>query len=257
MDTLKRTEWILTRRLLREQIPAWMLDCAVKWRWPSLSCQDNAKREGVPRPTLGRSAASADGYMSLVFPTKLIRNQIAHRIAYREAKERLHELERPEASSAEVDLVALLKQICKEKKIKRDTWLRGNHIDRSEFYVCKRAGWQPVEDEGWDRDGGENQGGDPPRRSRVRADQQCTCNNRDLALHPKPAVIRTDGGTTYKSRGIREQDRVNKLLDKLLFSNSLQEAIAERRVGSNKGLGGATCRKSMYGPQSVQRKFRG
>ena len=147
MDTLKRTEWILTRRLLREQIPAWMLDCAVKWRWPSLSCQDNAKREGVPRPTLGRSAASADGYMSLVFPTKLIRNQIAHRIAYREAKERLHELERPEASSAEVDLVALLKQICKEKKIKRDTWLRGNHIDRSEFYVCKRAGWQPVEDE--------------------------------------------------------------------------------------------------------------
>jgi hypothetical protein len=143
VDTLKRGGWILTRRLLREQIPAWMLDCAVRWqwRWPSLSCQDNAKREGVPSPTLGWSAPSADGYMSLVFPNarsvKLIRNQIAHRIAYREAKERLHE----------VTLHALLKQICQKKKSNIDDWLIDHHIDRSQYYVSKKAGGKPVESE--------------------------------------------------------------------------------------------------------------
>ena len=52
-----------------------------------------------------------------------------------------------ETRQQEVALHTLLKQICRKKKIKRDRWLRNNNIDRSQFYVCKRAGWKPVGDE--------------------------------------------------------------------------------------------------------------
>jgi hypothetical protein len=58
---------------------------------------------------------------------------------------RLHEPAYVEASGAEVALPALLKQICKKKEIKTDSWLRNNHIDRSQFYVWKHAGGKQVE----------------------------------------------------------------------------------------------------------------
>jgi hypothetical protein len=42
-------------------------------------------------------------------------------------------------------LPALLEQICEKKKIKTDSWLRNNHIARTQFYVWKHAGGEPVE----------------------------------------------------------------------------------------------------------------
>lgn len=121
-EGLNSAGWSLTHTLLWEQIPGWILDRAVEWRW---------------RPSLL--------FLDTHWTVELIRSTIAHRIAYWEAKARLHEPAYVEASSAEVALPALLKQICKKRKIKTDRWLRNNDIDRSQYYVWKHADGKPVE----------------------------------------------------------------------------------------------------------------
>jgi hypothetical protein len=122
-EGLTRAGWSLTHTLLWEQIPKWILDRAVEWRW-----------------------RASHLFLDRQWTVELIRSVIAHRIAYWEAKGRLHEPVRPGAGSTELD--ALLKQIRQKKQVKTTgKWLRGHNIDRSQFYACKRAGWKPVEGE--------------------------------------------------------------------------------------------------------------
>ena len=101
-ESLTRAGWSLTHTLLWEQIPGWMLDWAIKWRW---------------RPSLL--------FLDTQWTLELIRSHIAHRITYWEAKARFHQSAQPETSSAELGIVALFKLIL-EKKI--SAWRRGCKI---------------------------------------------------------------------------------------------------------------------------------
>jgi hypothetical protein len=90
-EGLTRAGWHLTHTLLWEQIPKWILAWAVEWRW---------------RASLL--------FLDTQWTVELIRSVIAHRIAYWEAKARLHEPSQPGADSTEID--ALLKQIQTQKR---------------------------------------------------------------------------------------------------------------------------------------------
>jgi hypothetical protein len=84
---------LLTSEIVHNEIPAWVLDWVVIFRWraprlyPSAPRRNDAQREGVPRPTLGWSVPQRGDYLSLIFPAaqwtlELIQAVIVARIAY-------------------------------------------------------------------------------------------------------------------------------------------------------------------------------
>ena len=121
-EGLTRTGRSLTHTLLWEQIPRWMLDWAIEWRW---------------RPSLL--------FLDTQWTAELIRSLIAHRITYWEAKSRLHQSVRQETSTGELSIVALFNRICAKKNMGIEPWLEDHpHIKRTTFMAWKAAGGNPV-----------------------------------------------------------------------------------------------------------------
>jgi hypothetical protein len=87
----------------------------------------------------------------------LIREVDPSRLGYRisatcqvvqRAKQLVEELDRCRDLPRAVDhLHTMLREICNRKNITINTWLRDHHIDRSQYYVFKKAGGKPVEGE--------------------------------------------------------------------------------------------------------------